>query len=116
MAEERSRLAECVEAWPDCYSGGYDPHCCRFPKSCSCDVYPDPAALGYHPEPVVRTVAQGIPVERLLRLLDAIVSLVRTDPSMFSHFVHNGWNFTPDLDLENVATMARIASGERWGA
>ncbi len=29
------RLRACVEAWPDCYTGGYDPTCCRFPKSCS---------------------------------------------------------------------------------
>jgi hypothetical protein len=29
------RLRSCVKAWPDCYSGGYDPACCRFPKSCS---------------------------------------------------------------------------------
>lgn len=32
------RHAECVENWPDCYTMGYDPRCCRFPKSCSCDV------------------------------------------------------------------------------
>lgn len=30
------RDPECVQAWPGCFSGGYDPRCCRFPKSCSC--------------------------------------------------------------------------------
>jgi hypothetical protein len=25
----------CVANWPGCFSGGYDPRCCRFPKSCS---------------------------------------------------------------------------------
>jgi hypothetical protein len=35
------RLAACVEAWPGCSTGDYDPHCCRFPKSCSCTVYGD---------------------------------------------------------------------------
>lgn len=30
------RLKSCIEEWPECYSGGYDPRCCRFPKSCSC--------------------------------------------------------------------------------
>lgn len=30
------RDIECVAAWPECQSGGYDPRCCRFPKSCSC--------------------------------------------------------------------------------
>lgn len=38
------RLRECVEAWPDCETGEYDPRCCRFPKSCSCTVY-DPTRV-----------------------------------------------------------------------
>lgn len=29
------RLKACVEKWPECESGYYDPRCCRFPKSCS---------------------------------------------------------------------------------
>jgi hypothetical protein len=33
------RLRVCVEAWPECETGLYDPRCCRFPKSCSCTVY-----------------------------------------------------------------------------
>ena len=41
-AHDRPRLRACVEAWPDAHEGGYDPRCCRFPKSCSADVY-DPA-------------------------------------------------------------------------
>ena len=35
----RRRLRACVEAWPECAEGLFDPNCCRFPKSCSCDVY-----------------------------------------------------------------------------
>lgn len=35
----RPRLRACVERWPDAVSGGYDPRCCRFPKSCSADIY-----------------------------------------------------------------------------
>lgn len=38
------RLRECVEAWPECETGGYDPRCCRFPKSCSCTAY-DPTRV-----------------------------------------------------------------------
>lgn len=30
---------ECIENWPECYSGGYDPRCCRFPKSCSAAIW-----------------------------------------------------------------------------
>ena len=33
------RLRACVEAWPGCFTGGYHPSCCRFPKSCSATVY-----------------------------------------------------------------------------
>lgn len=42
MSATQPRLRACVEAWPDAHEGGYDPRCCRFPKSCSADVY-DPA-------------------------------------------------------------------------
>lgn len=38
------RLHICIEAWPACAEGKYDPRCCRFPKSCSCTVY-DPMHL-----------------------------------------------------------------------
>lgn len=37
------RLKSCVEAWPECSSGEYNPACCRFPKSCSCLA--DPAEV-----------------------------------------------------------------------
>lgn len=32
------RATACVEAWPGCASGEYDPRCCRFPKSCSAGI------------------------------------------------------------------------------
>jgi hypothetical protein len=41
---EKRRLRLCVEAWPECWTFGYDPRCCRFPKSCSCTAY-DPALV-----------------------------------------------------------------------
>lgn len=37
----RPRLRHCVEQWPGATEGDYDPRCCRFPKSCSADVYDD---------------------------------------------------------------------------
>lgn len=39
------RLRACVEQWPEAETGGYNPSCCRFPKSCSADVY-DEAKVG----------------------------------------------------------------------
>jgi len=41
MPEIRRRYKACVEAWPECESFGYDPRCCRFPKSCSAEAGPD---------------------------------------------------------------------------
>lgn len=47
------RHDSCAEAWPDCTPGAYDPDCCRFPKSCSCENFTDrlrleaPAALTF---------------------------------------------------------------------
>ena len=35
-AEADGRDPECVQRWPECEDGAYDPRCCRFPKSCSC--------------------------------------------------------------------------------
>jgi hypothetical protein len=35
----KRRLKSCVEQWSDCFTGDYDPQCCRFPKSCSASVY-----------------------------------------------------------------------------
>lgn len=32
-----ARDPQCVERWPACGTGLYDPRCCRFPKSCSAD-------------------------------------------------------------------------------
>jgi hypothetical protein len=42
--QPKRRIRACVEAWPECETGEYDPRCCRFPKSCSATVY-DPAAV-----------------------------------------------------------------------
>lgn len=48
------RLRRCVEAWPECHDGGYDPRCCRFPKSCSCYPYDDVAYDEADLEPAAR--------------------------------------------------------------
>lgn len=43
VAATDRRSPECVARWPECESGAYDPRCCRFPKSCSCERAPDAA-------------------------------------------------------------------------
>jgi hypothetical protein len=53
------RLRGCVERWPDCEEGSYNPSCCRFPKSCSCTIY-DPARVTANDlEPVSPSPSQG---------------------------------------------------------
>jgi hypothetical protein len=47
------RLQSCVNNWPECHSGEYDPRCCRFPKSCSC--------LSYDPETIQESELEPAP-------------------------------------------------------
>lgn len=32
------RYPACIASWPECRDGDFEPRCCRFPKSCSCNV------------------------------------------------------------------------------
>lgn len=48
MCHNPLRLRSCVEEWEDCWEGGYNPNCCRFPKSCSC-THGSPNADDYEP-------------------------------------------------------------------
>lgn len=76
------RFKACVEAWPECESGLYDPRCCRFPKSCSphgrieavlagnltdADLEPPPARAQRRPLPRAEPRPVDDPVELLRR-------------------------------------------------
>ena len=37
-----TRNPECVAVWPECCDGEYNPRCCRWPKSCSCEIPSQP--------------------------------------------------------------------------
>lgn len=52
LALPTRRLRTCVENWPEAETGGYDPRCCRFPKSCSATVYDEGAVTDGDLEPV----------------------------------------------------------------
>lgn len=61
------RLQSCVERWPECETGEYNPSCCHFPKSCSATVYnpetiPDDA-LEPAVEPAVARPTELTPAE-----------------------------------------------------
>lgn len=68
------RLRACVERWPECETGEYNPACCRFPKSCSCDIY-DPEYVtedDFEPAPVADTDPESagtVPLEQVLELI-----------------------------------------------
>src|SRR5688572_8120434 len=62
------RLKTCVEAWPECETGQYNPHCCRFPKSCSCTIY-DPEISEEYLEPRGSKIANAIRHRQLLESL-----------------------------------------------
>ena len=34
-----TRDPQCVDRWPECAEDEYNPACCRFPKSCSCETF-----------------------------------------------------------------------------
>lgn len=50
---------------------------------------------------------------RLYRLLRAIVG-PEYDAERFNFQAASGFSFTPDIDIQDIATLARIASGESW--
>lgn len=57
---EQRRLKSCVEAWPECATGDYNPACCRFPKSCSATVYSEEHVTEDDLEPRAALVAAQV--------------------------------------------------------
>jgi hypothetical protein len=58
---EPRRLRSCLEAWPECWEGEYSPSCCRFPKSCSADVYDPRYVTPAHVEAEDHFGIKGVP-------------------------------------------------------
>ena len=56
----------------------------------------------------------AIPVTDLLRLLSGVIGRQSLDQKQFEHWMRDGVHLTPVLDMQDVATLARIASGERY--
>lgn len=89
-APSKRRLRACVDAWPECATGEYNPACCRFPKSCSATVYDsdrvdesdlDPAPSTEREKLIAETEGRGCPYStcecdgRLIRrLADALAA------------------------------------------
>ena len=94
------RNPECVASWPDCYEGGYDPRCCRFPKSCSCEVrqeVPEPATTPTPASSLVERVAaaiDGAPYDDGLHQWDEARAAIREMAAAARYRDLNGQNVT----------------------
>lgn len=68
------RSLSCVEVWPDCESGYYDPRCCRFPKSCSANTFGlvDESLL----EPITETARWETTVDRPTYEIDVMAWVI----------------------------------------
>ena len=91
------RDPECVANWPDCYEGGYDPSCCRFPKSCSCEVR----------RPLPGPVAEAQPAGLVERVMHA-GGMGLTDSARAAIREVAAW-----LETESEA---HLGSGKYWAA
>lgn len=61
----------------------------------------------------------GIPVEDALRLLRSIVldgMQEDGEQQQLQRWMSQGFIFSPDLDLQDIATITRILAGEKWRA
>ncbi len=80
--------------------------------------FPTPAAiLAELRGPLRGRAGVSIPVSALVRLLDNILEAsgdAGTEQGRFNHWMRDGISLTPDLDLQDVATLARILAGERY--
>lgn len=65
MTTPTRRLRACVEAWPEAETGAYDPHCCRFPKSCSATIYDEGTVAEEDLEPAPTVPAATAPLARV---------------------------------------------------
>lgn len=96
------RLRACVEAWPECEEGQYNPACCRFPKSCSCTIYwANVTEADLEPEPEAKPVIT--PLE--YRMAAAIL------------FMPEIGHLTAGVTKEIISRCARVAVefGARYG-
>lgn len=74
-----TRDPSCVEAWPECESGAYNPRCCRFPKSCSCESHNIVTPEAARDEAIDR-VEDHAREDWMIAAIDAIVKLSNTFP------------------------------------
>lgn len=138
------RLKACVELWPGCESGMYDPRCCRFPKSCSPHGRIEAVRAGnladWDLEPTVETI--GVlrpntytdPLERLLELVtdtidgdDLCIGYGGNDPIVPKWYIYAYWyapgNAPPEdgrWEIEATgptlrAVLAQVVGHPRFG-
>lgn len=86
---------ECEASWSGCFDGGYDPRCCRFPKSCSagiyeweddeCDQTGTPTSSGYVLRSAKEPTVDEPNMDALLLKTKGLYQLVITDQLLADH-------------------------------
>lgn len=110
----RPRLKGCVEAWPGCADGEYNPACCRFPKSCSCASYDDqvaPEILEEVQEPSLEPGASGAAPGQAARDLSNVQEVGAEGLSGVSVLAPRA-KMTRDEALVHAAWLVMAAGGE----
>lgn len=117
------RLKSCVEHWPDCWSDGYDPRCCRFPKSCSCTTYPDgtpeehlePAPIEISPGAFM-VVTEHLPANALETFVRARLDEREAEAYLAAEDTHRDWQQTGQSVYGNDRLVVSTMVGGAWSA
>lgn len=103
------RLRACVEAWPECETGAYNPSCCRFPKSCSATIYDETAVKPEDLEaeadasPAPRIWAPGSPAPD-----ESVTEVIAENDVTFKRTSRGEWHATPPEGNGSVFSWAQI--------
>ena len=101
----RRRLAECVARWPAAAEGEYDPRCCRFPKSCSADVYDEDRVTDadLEPEPLMAEVGLGcLEHTRTIMGRGGVAPIPAERPSVHARYAPTGARAPAGYDVTRV--------------
>lgn len=106
------RDENCVAVWPECHSGGYDPKCCRFPKSCSCErpvTIPPPTGL------MTVNVPAQFPVGTVVTMTEAPRKRRVEPPGEYTVCIEvriTTTNPRPDTIVETAMRQVELAFGD----
>lgn len=110
------RDIRCVEEWPGCADGEYDPRCCRFPKSCSATSVPNRVYRSGILEPVLMNketaVTRSVEIPEAARAAGLLA--LHADPEWHRSDGTGVWraNYQRAVDLILEAALPYLAPAE----